>query len=306
MKFFFMGLEFSLKKKSKRNLLTQKDIDNYNDKVIKYLKRLNIDEINKRLEDVTFTVDHGIKKLKQILLHNGIVIIPDYIPQGEMNKISQELNIIKKKVSSFISSNQSFKNEDNVLFQKGDFKIKGYDAQANFHKASVNIRQGQDLGMIDIFNIDKWYSSIGNTIKPYLNNKMIIELINKEESYLKPKNLNLYINNGVTKTRGFHVDSYSRQIKSFVYLEDCLSLECGPYTYVKKSHTTSSLKKINNQISSILPNKTETPIVLLKNIVPVLAKKGSLIISTQEGSHRGFPQSPGYQRTVAVMNYYKT
>ena len=78
---------------------------------------------------------------------------------------------------------------------------------------------------------------------------------------------------------------------------------CGPYTYVKESHIDSSFVKINKKISSVLPNETETPIVLRNNIVPALAKKGTLVISDQGGSHRGFPQTKGFQRTVAVMNF---
>jgi len=42
---------------------------------------------------------------------------------------------------------------------------------------------------------------------------------------------------------------------------------------------------------------------LCHNIVPALAKKGTLVISDQGGSHRGFPQTKGYKRTVGVMNF---
>ena len=80
-------------------------------------------------------------------------------------------------------------------------------------------------------------------------------------------------------------------------------MENGPYTYVTKSNINSSLTNINKQISFGLPNKTETPLVNLDNIVPILAKKGALVISDQGGSHRGLPQSYGNHRTVAVMNF---
>ena len=157
--------------------------------------------------------------------------------------------------------------------------------------------------MIDIFNVDKWKGTIGDTLRPYFESKLIADVMNVGDSCPEARNLNLYLNTSVTSTRGFHVDSYSKQLKGFVYLEDCLSLEDGPYTYVKESHLESALRKINIQVSSVLPNKTETPFVSLQNIVPVLAKRGALVISDQGGSHRGFPQAPGHQRAVAVMNF---
>ena len=87
--------------------------------------------------------------------------------------------------------------------------------------------------MIDIFNIDKWHSSIGDELRPYFNHKIIKETINKYNNSIEAKNLNLYINNGVIKTRGFHVDGYEKQLKGFIYLEDCLDLKYGPYIYAE-------------------------------------------------------------------------
>ena len=157
--------------------------------------------------------------------------------------------------------------------------------------------------MIDIFNADKWHYSIGDLLRPYFQNELFTEVMRDNNNHLEAKNLNIYLNDGVTKTRGFHVDSYAKQLKGFVYLEDCLDLKCGPYTYVQESHLDSHLVKINKKISSALPNETETPIVLRHNIVPALGKKGTLVISDQGGSHRGLPQTKGYKRTVGVMNF---
>ncbi|WP_206744366.1 hypothetical protein, partial [Salinivibrio kushneri] len=77
-----------------------------------------------------------------------------------------------------------------------------------------------------------------------------------------------------------------------------------PYTFVKKSHRTSSFSILNKYISSALPNRTEAPVVPLNNIIPVLAPKGSLVISDQSGIHRGFPQSPEGKRAVAVLSFH--
>ena len=302
MKFSFLGLDIFLKKKRDEDL-TLKEINYANDNIIEYLKKLNSDEINERVKEVTCNINQGVKKIKQILFDKGIVIVPDYIPHDSIDKISKDLKIIKEKISVFVSSEKSFEEKKDILYQQENFKIKQHNELADYSKAVANVRQGQDKGMIDIFNVDKWYPSIGNILRPYLDDKFIKEAINEDNNYLKTKNLNFFINNGVTNTRGFHVDGNQKQLKGFVYLEDCLDLKYGPYTYVKKSHLDIALQKINKQISSSLPNSTETPFVLLQNIIPALAKKGALVISDQKGSHRGFPQTRGYQRTVAVMSY---
>lgn len=303
MKFSFLGLDIFFKKTRDEDLLTLKDINYTNDNVIEYLKKLNSDEINKRVEEVTCDINQGFEKIKQILFDKGIVIIPDYIPHDSIDQISKDLKIIKEKISAFVSSEKSFEEKKDILYQQENFKIKQHSELIDYSKAVANVRQAQDKGMIDIFNIDKWYPSIGNILRPYFNNKIIKETINEANSSLKTKNLNLYVSNGVTKTRGFHVDGYQKELKGFIYLEDCHDLKYGPYTYVKESHLDIASQKINKQISSSLPNSTETPFILLHNIVPALAKKGALVISDQKGSHRGFPQTKGYQRTVAVMNF---
>lgn len=303
MKFSFLGLDIFLKKKKKEDNLTLEDVNFSNDKIIEYLNKLNSDEINKRVKKVTCTTDQGVEKIKQILSNFGIVIIPDYVPYHTIDKISQDLEIIKEKISTFVLSGKSFEEKNDILYQQADFKIKRYDELANYGKAVANIRQDQDEGMIDIFNIDKWYTSIGNELRPYFNHKIIKKTINEYNYCTKATNLNLYINNGVTKTRGFHVDGYEKQLKGFIYLEDCLDLKYGPYIYAAESHLDLASQKINKLISTALPNSTETPFILPHNVVPVIAKKGTLVISDQSGSHRGFPQSKGYERIIAVMNF---
>ena len=303
MKFSFLGIDISINRKKSSELVTFKDIREANDEIITYLQELPKEDIDLRIKNVTCTLDEDIKKTKEALKENGIVIIPDLIPENLINKLSQDINEIKKKIRLFISTGESFKEEKNVLFQQKESKIKGYSLLASHHKTVVNVRCDQDAGMIDIFNIDKWYSTFGDILLPFYKHKNINEIIHDQNKPLKIKNLNLYLNEGVIKTRGFHVDAYYKQLKGFIYLDDCLELNSGPYTYVKKSHLNSPYRNINKKISAGLSKETETPIILRQNIVPALAKKGTLIISDQSGSHRGFPQTPEYCRAVAVMKF---
>lgn len=304
MKLSFLGLNLSVSRQQHEEMsLSLQDVKCANDEVLSYIKSLSMGEVTERINSVTCSVEQGVDRIKEILSDKGIVIIPDFLPEGSLCGVKQGLDDIRKEISAFVSEGQPAKESDSVLFQQGATKLSGYSALSGYGKSVVQIRHGQDQGMIDIFNVDKWKGSIGDTLRPYFESKLIADVMNVGDFCPEARNLNLYLNTGVTSTRGFHVDSYSKQLKGFMYLEDCLSLEDGPYTYVKESHLESSLRKINKQVSSVLPNKTETPFVSLQKIVPVLAKKGALVISDQGGSHRGFPQASGHQRAVAVMNF---
>ena len=115
-------------------------------------------------------------------------------------------------------------------------------------------------------------------------------------------NINTYLNSGITSTRGFHADSYSRQIKVFIYLTDVFDFDNGPYTYVKGTHLNTPYRRANQKISSGLKAKTETPYFNINNIYPILAPRGSLIVSDQSGFHRGFPQDKDGFRCILTIN----
>jgi len=155
--------------------------------------------------------------------------------------------------------------------------------------------------MIDIFNIDKMNPDIFFQLKNLLKSDFFNEIFYRL-GLNGIDNINTYINDEVTQTRGFHVDSYSKQYKVFFYLTDVISFSNGPYTYISGSHLDSSYRKINKLISSKLDNDTETPIFQYANIHPILGLKGSLIISNQSGFHRGFPQDKNAHRVILSLN----
>lgn len=304
MKFKMIGVELRLSRVGKNSSpLTLKDVQYANDETLSYLRELSIEEIDRRIDSVVCSLKNDNDRLNKLLSKNGIIIIPDFIPRDVLDQLSIELEAIKRRTAAFSSSTHELDEESEVLFQKGKAKLASYQELSTFKKAVVQVRQGQDEGMVDIFNVDKCNSIFKERLRPYFEQKTVAGLMGSGKTFPQAENLNLYLNSSIERTRGFHVDSYSKQLKAFIYLEDCLDLESGPYTYVKGSHRETHFTKINKHISSVLPNKTETPMVSLENIIPVLARKGALVISDQGGSHRGFPQAKGHQRAVAVMNF---
>jgi hypothetical protein len=149
--------------------------------------------------------------------------------------------------------------------------------------------------MIDIFNADRIYPNL-SSLRATLEHLNFQKLIGA-----KIKNINLYINKSVIKTRGFHVDCFKPSYKIFIYLSDCLKLSDGPYCYVTESNKPSVLREFNEILSNNLSeNQTESPLFDFENVVPILGPAGTLIISDQSGIHRGFPQSLGAERLVLV------
>jgi hypothetical protein len=157
--------------------------------------------------------------------------------------------------------------------------------------------------MVDVFNADRLLDQTGSELRSYLESELVRAIIAQAGFDAQPFNLNCYINDGVTRTRGFHVDSYGPRIKVFVYLTDVRSLDDGPYTFVLGSHVDSPYRTANQTLSVGLPNRTEAPIIAWSNALPVLAARGTVVISDQSGFHRGLPQASSGSRAVAVLNF---
>jgi len=221
----------------------------------------------------------------------------------DMHVIESAFSTVIDLCEDFLESGSKFYDSNNYLIQKGAVKVSGHAALSAHDKAVIHIRSGQDNGMIDVFNVDALFSAFRSSVRPLFESEPLLNLLGASGAASVPNNLNLYINQAIGNTRGFHVDSYSKQVKVFLYLTDVLNLDDGPYTYVKGTHKDNAFSRVNKDISRSFDNSTEAPVLPQESIVPVLASKGSLVISDQGGFHRGFPQSPEGKRCVAVMNY---
>lgn len=170
--------------------------------------------------------------------------------------------------------------------------------------AVVSLRDGRDNGMIDIFHADRLFA-LGQKVRNAILNSGVLDAIARcTGTQIFPSNLNFYLNESVTRTRGFHVDSYGgKQFKVFMYLTDVQSLDCGPYCYAPTSHALDGFESINRRCSVALGLKA-TDITLLPATlpIPVLGPRGTIIASNQSGAHRGYPQARGARRAIAALN----
>jgi len=285
----------------KGNPASLDDVKSINDDHVKYLKGLSTAELNSRTEAVTVENLDNYDLVRSCLAENGIIVVADFIDIDVFGGFGEVVSDLKSIIKEFLEANVLVDEKDRILLLKGNQKLSGYNQLASYNKTVFRVREGQDQGMIDVFNVDLAFPEASALRKAY-ENSGLKEILSSSENSVDLKNLNFYLNSSVTSTRGFHVDSYAPQLKAFIYLTDCFSLDDGPYTYVKGSQKDDPYRRLNQEMCSNLPNKTEAPLLNRDDILPVLASRGSLVIADQSGFHRGFPQQEGHERVTSVMN----
>ena len=126
-----------------------------------------------------------------------------------------------------------------------------------------------DVGMIDIYNIDKLFP---NLFKLFDIN-LIITILNKiSGAKWKLLRSNIQICSNVINPNSFHFENTDKCVKYAIYLSDILTNENGPPIYIEKTHIIKN--NINNS-----------------DIKTFLGKKGDVLISYQNGIHRKLPQN---------------
>tara|TARA_X000000950_G_scaffold263079_1_gene334967 strand:- start:2720 stop:3652 length:933 start_codon:yes stop_codon:yes gene_type:complete len=305
MEFEFLGFNFSLKRKN-LGKLSMNHIDYLNDRNIDFISSKPIPYYQEKVNELIIdsNSENAVVEATKRLDKDGIFIVPNFIDEINSESICSEIENVVESYKQKLGDKIKYEDEDALIQTKPNKnQFKKYSDYANYPKPILNIRTGADNGMVDIFNIDnllrdKLCSNLFNKIREDLFLNKFLKSLPKS---LKMRNINSYVNSGITKTRGFHVDSYKNQIKFFIYLTDVMELKQGPYTFVKGSHKENPFRSINSQLSESLKIKTETPIVNINDIYPILTKKGSLVISDQSGFHRGFPQTKdGFRRTLTI------
>ena len=227
-----------------------------------------------------------IRRAAMELAQAGITTIPDFLPQEECDNLRAK---IENQISN-LTETTTIADDVTVSFRGGSKPARRY-------RNAVNV----DLGMIDMFDADRAVSEL-TAIKEDTMIRDILTLATGRE--LIPSRLNIYINRSVTSTRGYHMDSGALQFKAFVYLTDVNDLEDGPYSFIKRSHRFSTRKYLNitqNLMSGY--HLTEMSNGNPADVVHALAPRGTLIISDQNGWHRGLPQTDGRSRMLISISF---
>ena len=243
----------------------------------------------------------GSRQASTALKQHGIFIVPNFFDRELALEGGRAAFAVAQQAHA--AATQGARPEGFILETSGKA---GYYAMATSEKTVVNLRKGSDAGLVDIFNFDRVAPESGRVIRDALGSNTVMEQLSASSSgEWRAANLNAYVNQNVMRTRMFHVDSYGiGQVKAFLYLTDVNELADGPYCYVADSHMAGPYRDMNLALAraSKIFSSTDTPIVDIAKILPILAPAGSLVVSNQSGAHRGAPQGAGHSRAIAVLN----
>ena len=163
-------------------------------------------------------------------------------------------------------------------------------------------REDYDTGMIDIRNVDRAVPEVGTIFQDPELARAMSEACGQP---VRCQNCNTLVNDSVVNTRAWHSDSTGIvQYKAFIYLTDVPDTSFGPYCYVKGTHKLEWRKYANFFVNwqkgrPITDMRATDP----QREVKLTAPRGTLILSNQNGFHRGWPQQPGRRRLMILGNF---
>lgn len=222
----------------------------------------------------------NIVSISKELQKNGIIKIPNFLSEKLCNEIKQQIESLANEHSTSID----LENGTRVNYR------------------SQGIPDGPDAGMLDIIYVENAIPEVSK-----IDQKSILQMVeNVTGQEVFPLRAHAYYNVGVKNTRSFHIDNTQPVIyKAFIYLSDVSDLSYGPYAFVKGTHRLSIYPYIN-LIKNLFSSKylqTDMPYHNSSNVINATGSKGDLILSNQNGIHRGQPQMDGKKRVALVLSF---
>jgi len=235
---------------------------------------INLIYIFSKKEGSEEIIDYS-KNLKK----EGIIRMQNYIAPSFADYLKQELKDLAQK------------NPKSVDLENG----------TKFNYRNQNDPNGSDSGMLDIFFAENLIPEISD-----INQGKLIQILrNVTGQEIIPLRANAYLNNGIKNTRTYHIDNTQPVIyKAFIYLSDVPDISYGPYSFIRRSHRFSCYTYLNLFIN-IFKTTPSTTMTIYRNsrIEDAIGGKGDLILSNQNGMHRGLPQKEGNERVALIFSF---
>lgn len=264
------------------------------------------------LSDICFDKNTDKKILAKKLNENGIIVIDNFLPQVLAKAAGEELKSFLTPKQEKLKMVSAFEDES-CYCQIGHTRLKNYNDFANYHKPALLLRnqarEMEDGGMLDLFGVDKMihnYAALKECIK-IQQAYNVFDIIQQQMKHnIKEHQLNCYLNQSVTHTRGLHLDGIGETYKYFIYLTDVQELADGPYSFVPRSHSNRKVLMQNMLTNQLYKNYTRPEDILLSEqyAIPVLGKAGTLVLSNQNGIHKGYSQLLGRERIALVKIFF--
>ena len=250
-------------------------------------------------------------KAAWILRRQGVLVVRQAVTPQALEAINAELNQLLLQLDAGQTKQLA---SNAILNLPNKRRVKGYENFVDAEQAVINHRvkrpdgrSGSDAGMVDIFHPERLSEAMANAVTSCLHERLISRLLLAAAWLpMRVKCRNLYVNRGVQDTRGYHCDGRSQKFKSFVFLTDVRDLSDGPYCYVPATHRDRRPWKRSRQFNAAHGlNRHEYSQLQGLDALPLLAKAGDMVISSQRGAHRGHPQHPDAGRAVLVNMYQR-
>ena len=215
---------------------------------------------------------------------NGYVVINNFLSKSECSRIASLANNYLRKDSYIVNNDECY------LICKKDIKDRAVDqsVQQIFNAQSI------DHKLNDLFNSGKLEKILEERIKQ----KVVLQSITIQVDHLDTD----------TK-RGYHCDGVTPvSYKAFIYLNDVNKYGEGPYTVIPGSHK-HLLKRLANYTCSFLLNskgkgkhKLDNRLLFYtdKQAISIFAEAGTLILSNQQSSHKGWHQHDEKERYCLI------
>jgi len=214
-----------------------------------------------------------IKLIKKNLQNYGYHVIKNFFSKDECSNLINEINEFIKDYPELIW--QDDKKSDNRIFGAENISVKFNKKVKKFTQLSKKVGEKYLKYEIDLFMI----------------------MANKID--FKEANLG--------SGSGWHLDSYNKQFKSIIYLND-VNKENGAFQIIKKSNTNFFLLNMFRKLKNKFPSTrfTEQEIFSLnikkENIEELNYSAGTLIFVDTSNIHRGKPLLSGSR--YALTSYF--
>lgn len=236
----------------------------------KFLFNLALEYKELKLNKQVVSLNTEELELLNELQKNGVVAIPNFFTDEECQEMIDVFETIDDKYAQKI---------------KNDRRIFGIEKLSKIHKK--------------LYHDNEMFKRIGEA---YVGDELVLQTTMAAK---------IVSDNDVEFGSGgcWHRDSFSRQFKAVTYLDD-VTIDNGPFMYIKGSHTMRNIKKIINELEGHTPgdyrysneeiNKIQG--ILNETITYFTAPKGTLVLADIRGLHTGMPIKSGHRYTL--FNYY--
>jgi hypothetical protein len=262
--------------------------------------RLRVAELERSL-GCPPSIERFTSPLSETLHRDGIVIIPEAVPTQSCDALRLRLDEILAELPDV----WPYEDERIIRMEQGSAYagLTTYEDFACCPKSVMIKRTKEDEGLLDLFNVDLLIPELASFRDDPDIRKIIEEAAGTTARLVV---LNAYVNDGVCATRGWHYDAFYPQYKAFLYLTDVVTREDGPFAYVTGSHHPSVERFLNQRLARLQSDRdTNATIFDASRVVEALGPRGTLVISNQNGIHRGLLQAPGHRRILLALSWMR-